>query len=54
MLVLYLLAALDTENGDFFRFLIDTHCNRLKSYVYGKIHNHQDAEEIVQDLFFKS
>ena len=53
MLLLYLLAALDTDNGEFFRMLIDTHCNRLKAFAYGKIHNQEDAEEIVQDVFFK-
>ena len=27
--------------------------NRLHAFVFNLIHNHEDAEEIVQDAFFK-
>ena len=53
MLFLLLLAALDPINGDYFRELIEKHSNRIKGYAYSKVHNHQDAEEIVQDTFLK-
>lgn len=53
MLLLYLLALSDPVNGDLLLELIDKHSNRLKSYVYGKTHNHENAGEIVQDVFFK-
>ncbi len=53
MLLLFLLALSDPVNGDLLLELIDKHSNRLKSYVYGKTHNHEDEGEIVQDVFFK-
>lgn len=53
MFLLFLLAALDSVNGDFFRDLIEKHCDGMKSYAFGKVHNEQDAEEIAQDIFLK-
>lgn len=53
MFLLFLLAALDPVNGDFFRELIEKHCDKMKSYAFGKVHNEQDAEEIAQDVFLK-
>lgn len=53
MFLLFLLATLDFVNGDFFRGLIEKHCDKMKSYAFGKVHNEQDAEEITQDIFLK-
>lgn len=53
MFLLFLLALSDSQNGDYLLELIDKHSNRMKGYVFGKVHNEQDAEEIVQDIFLK-
>ena len=53
MFLLFLLSALDPVNGDFFSELIEKHCDRLKGYVYSKVNNEQDSEDIVQDIFLK-
>ena len=53
MFLLFLLSALDLINGDFFGDLIEKHSDRLKGYVFTKVNNEQDSEDIVQDIFFK-
>ncbi len=51
MFVLSIITALDSENGDFLRSLIDEHGDKVYAIAYSYVKNHHDAKDIVQDVF---
>ncbi len=53
MLLLQLITLLDFKNGGYFGHLYEKHRAVVYGYVYEKIGNHHDTEEIVTDTFFE-
>lgn len=53
MLLLALIAALDTVNGNFFDKLVQTHRNRVYAIAYKMLGSKEDAEDMVQETFLK-
>ncbi|MBQ7896787.1 MAG: sigma-70 family RNA polymerase sigma factor [Clostridia bacterium] len=54
MFLLSVICALDAENGDFLRNLIDKHSDKLYSVAYQYMKNHHDAKDVVQDVFISA
>ena len=52
-LALTILSAIDFINGDFFRDIYDEYKDKVYKNTRKIISKHQDAEEVVQDVFFK-
>lgn len=53
MLLLYMIAALDPVNGDFFENMVREHSDHLYSIAFKYLKNKEDAEDIVQESFLK-
>lgn len=54
MLLLTLIAALDSVNGDFFDELVQTHKNRVYAIACKMLGSKEDAEDVVQETFLKA
>lgn len=50
---LTILSAIDFINGDFFRDIYDEYKDKVYKNTRKIISKHQDAEEVLQDVFFK-
>lgn len=53
MLLLSIISTFDFINGNLFEELYEKHSGKLYNIVLGKVGNPHDAEEIVNDTFFK-
>ncbi|MBR3940014.1 MAG: RNA polymerase sigma factor [Bacteroidales bacterium] len=46
-----IIKALKNKDSEAFKYVYQTHYARLKSVCYGIVHNNEDAEDIVQEVF---